>query len=319
MRLGQGTSHAQPRIAHSAPPLCRYGDALQWAAHYGISADPVRIAQWRDADVSRHSIRDFLHKVSSLQWVLGECCRRLPDDDASMEILLEYALERIAAARAARGAGTLQQEDAEGEGVTAAEDDVTVAELDNYEGRCRRYLTRLATMVALIDADEEARAGGFDAAAYHSFREAELLRVAVEMAAGDRFDALKVLFEKEEDELRAQRLHVLGAVSETTPPREYGELLQELVDEAIGEEDEDESEEEESEEEEEEEGEEEDGEVKAAAAARRAERAAARETRAVARAAERQVARAELVGWVSRRAREIDARPGQLGHAQELL
>ena len=68
----------------------RYGDALQWAAHYGISADPVRIAQWRDADVSRHSIRDFLHKVSSLQWVLGECCRRLPDDDASMEILLEY-------------------------------------------------------------------------------------------------------------------------------------------------------------------------------------------------------------------------------------
>ena len=104
--------------------------------------------------------------------------------------------------------------------MTAAEDDVTVAELDNYEGRCRRYLTRLATMVALIDADEEARAGGFDAAAYHSFREAELLRVAVEMAAGDRFDALKVLFEKEEDELRAQRLHVLGSVSETTPPRE---------------------------------------------------------------------------------------------------
>ena len=172
-------------------------------------------------------------------------------------------------------------------------------------------------MVALIDADEEARAGGFDAAAYHSFREAELLRVAVEMAAGDRFDALKVVFEKEEDELRAQRLHVLGAVSETTPPREYGELLQEIVDEAIGEEDEEESEEEESEEEEE--GEEEDGEVKAAAAARRAERAAAREARAVARAAERQVARAELVGWVSRRAREIDARSGQLGHAQELL
>ena len=71
------------------------------------------------------------------------------------------------------------------------------------------------------------------------------------MAAGDRFDALKVLFEKEEDELRAQRLHVLGAVSETTPPREYGELLQELVDEAIGEEDDDESEEESEEEEEE--------------------------------------------------------------------
>ena len=64
-------------------------------ALWDLGADPVRIAQWRDADVSRTSIRDFLHKVSSLAVGARRVLPPLTDDDASMEILLEYMMGRV--------------------------------------------------------------------------------------------------------------------------------------------------------------------------------------------------------------------------------
>ena len=70
--------------------LKEYGDALLWAQRYGMSTDPVRQAQWAASEVSRHSISDYLDKVSCKRWVLDECCRRVPDDAEMVEILLEF-------------------------------------------------------------------------------------------------------------------------------------------------------------------------------------------------------------------------------------
>jgi hypothetical protein len=43
--------------------LQEYDAALQWARLYGLNEDPVRQAQWRDADVTAASIEAYLAKV----------------------------------------------------------------------------------------------------------------------------------------------------------------------------------------------------------------------------------------------------------------
>ena len=44
--------------------LGEYGDALTWARAYGFCADGVRQAQWRESEVSRVAISDYLSKVA---------------------------------------------------------------------------------------------------------------------------------------------------------------------------------------------------------------------------------------------------------------
>jgi hypothetical protein len=110
-RLQQLRQTSPEQLFHRKVLLRVYGDALRWAAHYGMSTDPVRQAQWADAAVSRHSTADFLDKVSDKRWVLDECCRRVPDEPAEIEMLLESGLRICRKARralrmAARGTAT---------------------------------------------------------------------------------------------------------------------------------------------------------------------------------------------------------------------
>ena len=74
--------------------LREYGDALQWAQHYGMSADPVRQAQWLESSVTKHAISDYLSKVSNVRWVLSECCRRVPDEPEMIETLLTFGIRK---------------------------------------------------------------------------------------------------------------------------------------------------------------------------------------------------------------------------------
>jgi len=144
-RLQQLRQTSPEQLFHRKVLLRVYGDALRWAAHYGMSTDPVRQAQWADAAVSRHSIADFLDKVSDKRWVLDECCRRVPDEPAEIEMLLESGLRICRKARralrmAARGTATRASVVAGAPGA-AADDDETPSGL-SWAGAGRGRTTR---------------------------------------------------------------------------------------------------------------------------------------------------------------------------------
>ena len=128
----------------------------------------MRIAQWNDSEVSRHSIADYLAKVTSLRWVLEECCRRVPDEPEAVQLLLEFgekaALEGLgslgaltprgaapAAAASAAAAPTDPSDPPEGRAASglqpaaAGETPLTERELRGYVRRLRRYGARLAS------------------------------------------------------------------------------------------------------------------------------------------------------------------------------
>jgi hypothetical protein len=141
-----------------------FGDALQWAQHYGMSTDPVRQAQWADAGVSAHSIQDYLDKVGDVAWLLHECCSRVPDEAEPLRLLLEYGAARATkeldlrhlrregeAPLAERGEAGAADEGVLGEGSSTSTSISTLSEgkLLETRARLRRYRERLETSVAL--------------------------------------------------------------------------------------------------------------------------------------------------------------------------
>ena len=212
--------------------LKEFGDALQWARAYGMSTDPVRQAQWLDADVCEHSIDEYLAKVSSDRWVLDECCRRVPDDPETLELLLSFGVAKSRDAIRAAAAPATDAADA-----ADAADALSEADARGYNRRLRRYVSRLRTGLALgavggVTADGDESGDGFDAEAHRAFRDAELLRVALGMAQRERFGAIGVMVDRCGADLARRLLLVLRAVPETTDPAEYEPLLRRAMAEA---------------------------------------------------------------------------------------
>ena len=296
-----------------------YAAALEFAQAHGMSADPVRQAQWLDAEVSQDAIRDYLEQVESARWVLEECCRRVPDEPEMVEQLLRLGMERCRTMlrverRKAQGGPPVQpaMRDAtdqphepgpsgpgEEQGAPEAGSDpsvtgiealdealdgpaalsgvasrrdcaqpmlpsgdsrsggggggggerlggggggggggerLSVAELEGYFVRLHRYDERLQTSRELAElAEDDGSVEGFDPDAYRGFRDAGVYELAMEMAELERFEALRVLFERHASELEPLRLDVLGCVPETAPlqregaPSKYCILVERLI------------------------------------------------------------------------------------------
>ena len=79
--------------------------------------------------------------------------------------------------------------------------------------RLERYSARLRTSVRLFEAEGD---GTFDVPAYEALRDAEIVQIADDFAAQERFAALEVLFEAHRTELGPRRLELLREVPETT-------------------------------------------------------------------------------------------------------
>lgn len=156
--------------------LREYDAALEWARTYGMSEDPVRQAQWREGEVTPHSLSSFLACVSSLRWVLQEACTRVPSDPTALSQLLEFGSTRLSTALSGEGDGQGGRE----EGGGASVGDLTEEEAAEFASRLDRYTSRLRTFLLLNQAEGEA---SFNPDSFIAFRDADLPEFADELAA----------------------------------------------------------------------------------------------------------------------------------------
>ena len=199
-----------------------FGDALQWAQHYGMSADPVRQAQWADAGVTKHSIQDYLSRILDTAWVLRECCTRVPEEAEPLRLLLQYGvakvtkeIDHLALRRAAEGGGGASTAADGGEADGALSEEA----LHAAKERLGRYQGRLETSVALCEEEnEEGEDEPYYPEAFIALRDASLQDEAQRLAAAARFGAVRVLLERHGAELGNTRLAALEEVPETAEP-----------------------------------------------------------------------------------------------------
>ncbi|KAL1529936.1 hypothetical protein AB1Y20_000864 [Prymnesium parvum] len=200
--------------------LREYEAALQWAHLYGMSEDPVRQAQWRESEVTAASINSYLAKVTSLRWVLDECCHRVPPDPHDLELLLNFGRDRAKATLRSTGEGSAAPQ----------EHDLSRVEIEEFILRLARYSTRLKTSLRLSEAEGRT---GFDVEAFVMLRDVAMSDFAHEMAAQERFSTLEVLIKSHKEELDHLRLDLLRSVPETTPPSNYAFLIAPIAAEAL--------------------------------------------------------------------------------------
>ena len=66
--------------------------ALDLARRHALNTDPVFMRQWESSEVSQQSIDAYLSKVSDRQWVLEQCCARLPPSCQGARELCAFGL-----------------------------------------------------------------------------------------------------------------------------------------------------------------------------------------------------------------------------------
>ena len=80
------------RLVQRKLDLNDFASALDLARRHALNTDPVFMRQWESSEVSQQSIDAYLSKVSDRQWVLEQCCARLPPSCQGARELCAFGL-----------------------------------------------------------------------------------------------------------------------------------------------------------------------------------------------------------------------------------
>eukprot|EP01116_Phalansterium_solitarium_P023335 TRINITY_DN8107_c1_g1_i1.p1 TRINITY_DN8107_c1_g1~~TRINITY_DN8107_c1_g1_i1.p1 ORF type:complete len:2417 (-),score=769.50 TRINITY_DN8107_c1_g1_i1:100-7350(-) len=183
-----------------------FGVALALAKKYGLDTDLIYQTQWLDAEVSKERISDYLDKINDREWVRLECQNRIPSNLRASKLLLEYGLKHSQTTPIDPSALFRDSEE---------------AQLSLHRLVFLRFLDRLDSYTAIYK-------GEYNADDWARFRERDAIEMAVAYAQDENYHALQVLFTYHGDDTLPYRRLILGKIPETAAPADYEHLLSEL-------------------------------------------------------------------------------------------
>ncbi|XP_075215601.1 NBAS subunit of NRZ tethering complex-like isoform X2 [Lycorma delicatula] len=227
-----------------------YGEALALAYTYGLDTDRVYQRQWRNSPVSVETIHEYLGKISKYDWVLQECCERVPETLSAAKELINFGLNMTESQlktelRDMDSKYTKDNSEDKTEDVdeNAEEEkfnwkiEIELLDVDNLTEEIKRliltrlkllqYSDRLYTYQLIISSDSTVPDDNFDREFYNTFRQQDIVLSAIEFARQGNFKAVEYILTYHGSETLKYWLKILGNFPETMLPSQYSYLLPE--------------------------------------------------------------------------------------------
>ncbi|TPX49563.1 hypothetical protein SeMB42_g01353 [Synchytrium endobioticum] len=183
----------------------QYDLASELVVRCKLNEEPLRKAQWLDAQVNHDNIKSYLSRVEDLDWVLNECTRRTGDSPGSTRALLKHGIKVTGSINA---------------------DDV-LRRMPEPLHICR-HRTLLFYYLDLLDTHESIYV---DAALsnygehYAWFRSLSIMDIAVGFAVDGNCTALEAMLTRHGNVLLPYRWSLLELFPESTEPSKYYRLV----------------------------------------------------------------------------------------------
>jgi len=166
-----------------------WDEALDYALKHELNTDQVYQQKWLTEEMTEESLVQNLNNVKDKEWVLQSCVDRTAPTPKAQRQLLQYGL-RIA-------------------------DDLPTF-YEKYRIKLESYLERLNTFKLLNKPFNPE---------FQTFKQSQLLDVAISMAQNQEFDGITIMFERHPLDTLKHRFAILQAIPESTPPSMYEHLL----------------------------------------------------------------------------------------------
>ncbi|OUM69011.1 hypothetical protein PIROE2DRAFT_38588, partial [Piromyces sp. E2] len=199
--------------------------ALELAKRYDLDTDFVYQAQWLSNNVTEKTISEYLSKIKNNIWVIESCLDRIPLTPEDLLLLIEYGLK-----------------------LTDIKNDVLndplfkskkIRPIDSikpnyncdicfYRLFLLKYLDRLKTYEEIMNLGHTAELKEHFSFEFSKFRDANLVLQAMLYAVDEKFEELRILFNRHTEELLPYRMNILEYIPEAVNPNLYEFLLPEI-------------------------------------------------------------------------------------------
>ncbi|VVC25640.1 WD40/YVTN repeat-like-containing domain,WD40-repeat-containing domain,Neuroblastoma-amplified sequence [Cinara cedri] len=192
----------------------QYEDALQLALKYNLNKDLVYKHQWCNSTVLEQTINNILSKVSDKQWIVHECCNRVPETLIGAKQLIAYGLEITDFSAYLN----IESENTSTFSQTGKEFIISRLKLLNYLDKLTTYEIILKKMSGTCESL-------YSAQTYEHLRDLSPKQWALQLARECQVNAVFTLITYYSDQILPYWLDILNDLPETLMPKLYRHLL----------------------------------------------------------------------------------------------